>query len=110
VRERVGYLNTSLGWHPDPCQPGIERFWDGRRWRERPIGLSGTGEGGIATTGVPSASTVGFELPSPEVLAQTMGAVPTKGAVPKKRAVGSKRFRFGSRRGRHRSPHHHETH
>jgi hypothetical protein len=97
VRESVGYVNTAIGWHCDPTQPGIERLWDGAKWvKERPIGLSQPGEGGASITELPSPSTVGFELPSPEVLAQM-------GVTPKKGSAGSKRFRFGRRHAAERS-------
>jgi hypothetical protein len=99
VRESVCCVNT-VGWHPDPAQPGIERLWDGTKWvKERPIGFSQPGEGGASITELPSPSTVGFELPSPEVLAQM-------GVVPKKGSRGSKRFRFGRRHLGERSSHH----
>jgi hypothetical protein len=56
------------GWYPDPARPGTERFWDGSEWTdERPLPVADP-------TAVMAAallrSTVGFELPSAETLAQ----------------------------------------
>jgi hypothetical protein len=52
-------VHASTGWYLDPSQPGIERYWDGSQWLyERPVFSD------------PAQSTVGFELPSHEALAQ----------------------------------------
>ncbi|MDQ3403551.1 MAG: DUF4352 domain-containing protein, partial [Actinomycetota bacterium] len=37
--------NPPAGWHPDPRQPGQQRYWDGERWtgQSRPAPVAGPG-------------------------------------------------------------------
>ncbi|MFD6860322.1 DUF2510 domain-containing protein [Rhodococcus sp. NPDC060090] len=28
-------MNLTAGWHPDPHNPGLERWWDGQQWGEQ---------------------------------------------------------------------------
>jgi Protein of unknown function (DUF2510) len=73
-------VHVSSGWYPDPSQPGIERYWDGSGWTDvRPVRL-----------GIPAPSTVGFELPSHEVLAQ-MGAGTALDSTGRGKRAGSRR-------------------
>ena len=75
-------MHVASGWYPDPSRPGIERYWDGSEWTdERPVPLP-----------VPVRSTVGFELPSHEVLAQ-MGAAAADASTEKARPDGTRRAR-----------------
>ena len=70
-------MHLSSGWYPDPSQPGIERFWDGSEWAyERPV-----------TVAPPAQSTVGFELPSHQVVAQ-MGGVAAVDSTKKAKRAG----------------------
>ncbi len=71
VRESVGHVDVECGWYPDPARPDVERYWNGTEWTEERL-VPGAAPSG-ALTGVPMRSTVGFELPSYEDLAQ-MGA------------------------------------
>jgi hypothetical protein len=72
-------MNAAIGWHADPGQPGIERLWDGNKWiAERPSFARPTEIEASATR-----STVGFQLPSPEALAQL--GVPTEAEAPEPR-------------------------
>jgi hypothetical protein len=71
VRESVGHVGVSSGWYPDPARPGTERYWDGSQWTDgRPVPVADPSE---VMSAAPVRSTVGFELPSYEVLAR-MGA------------------------------------
>jgi Protein of unknown function (DUF2510) len=76
-------VHVSIGWYPDPSQPGIERFWSGSEWTdERPILVVDLPEG-MAAAAAAVRSTVGFELPSDEVLTR-MGADATAPAPAEK--------------------------
>ena len=83
-----------IGWYPDPSRPGTERYWDGTEWTEecRPevihlsdwTTLSHWADSDLSDlaeseAGTVAHSTVGFELPSEEVLAR-MGAGAGSGA------------------------------
>jgi hypothetical protein len=69
-------MNAAMGWHADPAQPGIERLWDGKQWiAERPSFARPT-----EIEEPPTPSTVGFQLPSPEVLVQL--GTPTQTGTP----------------------------
>ncbi|NMD97707.1 DUF2510 domain-containing protein [Rhodococcus sp. BL-253-APC-6A1W] len=28
-------MNPPAGWHPDPFDPSVDRYWDGERWTEQ---------------------------------------------------------------------------
>ncbi|MEV4634672.1 DUF2510 domain-containing protein [Rhodococcus coprophilus] len=45
-------MNPPAGWHPDPYDPSIDRFWDGNQWtdRIRPRGTQTPAQGSAAAT------------------------------------------------------------
>ena len=71
-------MHVASGWYPDPSWPGTERYWNGNEWTEdRRPSVADLPEG---VAGAAVRSTVGFELPSREALAQ-LGAGATSGAT-----------------------------
>jgi hypothetical protein len=79
-------MNAAIGWHADPAQPGIERLWDGRKWiAERPSFARPTD-----VEVAPTQSTVGFQLPSSEALAQ-LGAQAESGTSESRRCLFRRR-------------------
>ena len=52
-------MNPPAGWNPDPFEPSIDRYWDGKQWtgETRPNGVG-------ASTSVPGAP--GAPVPDPE--------------------------------------------
>jgi hypothetical protein len=67
-------VHVSSGWYPDPSRPGTERFWDGTEWtadsQPRSVDLPEEVDLAEEVATVAVRSTVGFELPTYEVLAR----------------------------------------
>jgi hypothetical protein len=93
VRESVGHVRVASGWYPDPARPGTERYWDGSGWTdERPVPVADPSE--VMRT-APLRSTVGFELPSYEALAEMRAGAGTGGTTEKPRRAWGRRRASG---------------
>ncbi|MCD5419776.1 DUF2510 domain-containing protein [Rhodococcus pyridinivorans] len=33
--ERTYFMNPPAGWHPDPVDPNVDRYWDGQQWTDQ---------------------------------------------------------------------------